>query len=66
MKNRLPNVHPGEILLQDFLKPLSISQNRLARDIKGESWEGRSTTVYRLRFRGKGEDRAEPSGVRVG
>jgi addiction module HigA family antidote len=34
MKNRLPNVHPGEILLEDFLKPLGISQNRLARDIK--------------------------------
>src|ERR1044071_2339590 len=34
MKNRLPNIHPGEILLEDFLKPLGISQNRLARDIK--------------------------------
>lgn len=34
MKDRLPNVHPGEILLEEFLKPLSISQNRLARDIK--------------------------------
>lgn len=34
MKNRLPNVHPGEILLEDFLKPLGISQNKLARDIK--------------------------------
>jgi len=34
MKNRLPNVHPGEILLEEFLKPLGISQNRLARDIK--------------------------------
>jgi antitoxin HigA-1 len=34
MKNRLADVHPGEILLEDFLKPLGISQNRLARDIK--------------------------------
>lgn len=34
MKNRLANVHPGEILLEDFLKPLGIGQNRLARDIK--------------------------------
>jgi addiction module HigA family antidote len=34
MKNRLANVHPGEILLEDFLKPLGISQNKLARDIK--------------------------------
>jgi addiction module HigA family antidote len=27
----LPNIHPGEVLLEEFLKPLSISQNRLAR-----------------------------------
>ena len=27
----LPNVHPGEILLEEFLKPIDISQNRLAR-----------------------------------
>ncbi len=29
--NRLPNVHPGEVLLEEFLRPLGISQNRLAR-----------------------------------
>ncbi len=29
----LHNPHPGEILLEDFLRPLSISQNRLARSI---------------------------------
>ena len=28
---RLPNIHPGEILLEEFLKPMEISQNRLAR-----------------------------------
>ncbi len=28
---RLPNIHPGEILLEEFLGPLGISQNRLAR-----------------------------------
>ena len=27
----LPNVHPGEILLEEFLIPMAISQNRLAR-----------------------------------
>lgn len=27
----LPNIHPGEILLEEFLTPLGISQNRLAR-----------------------------------
>lgn len=28
---RLPRVHPGEFLLEDFLKPLGMSQYRLAR-----------------------------------
>ena len=27
----LPPIHPGEILLEDFMKPLGISQNALAR-----------------------------------
>jgi antitoxin HigA-1 len=26
-------VHPGEILLEEYLKPLGISQNKLARDL---------------------------------
>lgn len=30
----MPPVHPGEILLEEFMKPLQISQNRLARDLK--------------------------------
>jgi addiction module HigA family antidote len=30
---RLAPVHPGEILLEEFLKPLKISQNRLGRDL---------------------------------
>jgi len=29
----LPPIHPGEILLEEFLKPLGISQYRLAKDI---------------------------------
>ncbi len=32
-KPKLPNVHPGEILLEEFLKPMEISQNRLGRDL---------------------------------
>lgn len=28
---KLPNIHPGEVLLEEFLKPLDISQNKLAR-----------------------------------
>lgn len=31
--NSLPNIHPGEILLEEFLLPMNISQNKLARAI---------------------------------
>src|SRR6266480_3534113 len=30
---KLSPVHPGEVLLEEFLKPLAISQYRLAKDI---------------------------------
>ena len=30
---KLKNIHPGEVLLEEFLIPMEISQNRLARDI---------------------------------
>jgi addiction module HigA family antidote len=33
MRKKLKPVHPGEILLEDFLKPLRLSQYRLARSI---------------------------------
>jgi len=29
---RLKNIHPGEILLEEFLKPMSISAYRLSKD----------------------------------
>jgi addiction module HigA family antidote len=29
----LPPIHPGEILMEEFLKPMEISQYRLAKDI---------------------------------
>lgn len=28
---QLPNIRPGEVLLEEFLTPMGISQNRLAR-----------------------------------
>ena len=31
--NKLPNPHPGEILLEDFLKPMQLSQSELARAV---------------------------------
>ena len=30
---KLPNIHPGEVLREEFLTPLNLSQNRVARDI---------------------------------
>ena len=30
---RLENIHPGEILLEEFLKPMQISAYRLSKDI---------------------------------
>ena len=30
---RLAPVHPGEVLMEDFLKPMGLSQNRLALSI---------------------------------
>src|SRR4030043_1851092 len=29
--NRIPNIHPGEILSEDFLKPMGISAYRLSK-----------------------------------
>jgi len=33
MANKLSPIHPGEILLEEFLEPMGISQYRLAKDI---------------------------------
>ncbi|HCE42691.1 MAG TPA: addiction module antidote protein, HigA family [Lentisphaeria bacterium] len=30
---KMKPIHPGEILVEEFMKPMGISQNRLARDI---------------------------------
>lgn len=32
-KNKLDPVHPGEVLLEEFLRPLGLTQYRLAKDI---------------------------------
>ena len=32
-QKKIPPVHPGEILMEEFLNPLGISQYRLAKDI---------------------------------
>jgi addiction module HigA family antidote len=33
MRASLHPLHPGEILLEEFMKPLGLSQSRLARDL---------------------------------
>jgi antitoxin HigA-1 len=33
MATKLAPVHPGEVLLEEFLKPMGLSQYRLAKDI---------------------------------
>lgn len=32
-RTKLPSVHPGEILQEEYLEPLGLSQYRLAKDI---------------------------------
>ncbi|MCH7733198.1 MAG: HigA family addiction module antidote protein [Candidatus Marinimicrobia bacterium] len=32
-KTKIPPIHPGEILLEEFLKPMGITQYRLSKDI---------------------------------
>lgn len=33
MNKKLAPIHPGEILFEEFLKPMNLSQNKLANDI---------------------------------
>ena len=33
-EEKLAPIHPGEILLEEFLKPMQLSQNQLALDIR--------------------------------
>jgi len=33
MTDKLSPIHPGEVLLEEFIKPMNLSQNRLAIDI---------------------------------
>ena len=33
VSEKSPPIHPGEILLEEFLKPMGLSQYRLAKDI---------------------------------
>jgi len=37
-KNIIPPIHPGEILLEEFLDPMGISQYRLAKELSQIFW----------------------------
>jgi len=32
-KNKIPPLHPGNVLQEEFMKPLKLSQNRIAREL---------------------------------
>jgi antitoxin HigA-1 len=32
-KTKIPNIHPGEILFKEFMKPLNLSQYRVAKEL---------------------------------
>jgi antitoxin HigA-1 len=32
--DKIPNIHPGEVLLEDFLKPMNITAYRLAKETR--------------------------------
>jgi len=36
MGRKLPPIHPGEVLAEDFLAGLGVSQYRLAKGIRGQ------------------------------
>ena len=33
MTTKLKIIHPGEVLLEEFLKPLDLTQNKIAKEI---------------------------------
>ena len=32
-KGKIPPLHPGEVLLEEFIKPMGLSQNKVGRDL---------------------------------
>jgi antitoxin HigA-1 len=45
---RLPNIHPGEILKEEFLEPFGVSAYRLSREIKIPQTRITADTALRL------------------
>jgi len=49
---KLPAIHPGEILLEEFMKPLRLSQNALARDLGVDPRSSQSDCEWQTRNHG--------------
>lgn len=52
MAKKLPPFHPGEILLEQVLKPLGLSQYRLASSPRSSSCTGRQADASPVRTNG--------------
>jgi len=67
---RLPNIHPGEILREEFLNPLGITAYRLAKDIRvpatriADILRGRRGISAETALRGANKN-ADPGRIRV-
>ena len=68
MAKKLRNIHPGEVLLEEFLNPMGISQNALARAIgvpprdsalylRARQWDGHQVWTSPLYFSGAEQGR---------
>jgi plasmid maintenance system antidote protein VapI len=45
MARKLKPVHPGEILSEEFMKPLKLSMNKLAIDLRVPLWGFRGMVI---------------------
>lgn len=65
-KSKLPPIHPGEVLQEEFLVPLNVSQSQLARDtavaahrisdiVRGERGISADTALRLARYFGTSE-----------
>lgn len=54
LANELPNIHPGEVLLEELLVPMGVSQNALACDGRASAAHQRNRMGQARRQRGHG------------
>jgi hypothetical protein len=51
-EEKFPPVHPGEILLEDFLKPMEITPYRLAKELRSKM----GSPIERHPLKGSGQE----------